>query len=86
MAFQELNALAGSNLRDVIRGQGNSYGIALFQHLTNDIVQHSSIVAKVVFLMTPTSLTFGRSSESCKPPTIHSLNRMIAISRISFPN
>ncbi len=39
MAFQELNALAGSNLRDVIRGQGNSYDIAIFQLLTNDIVQ-----------------------------------------------
>jgi hypothetical protein len=39
MAFQQLNALAGSNLRDVIRGQGNSYDIAIFQHLTNDIVQ-----------------------------------------------
>lgn len=39
MAFRELNALAGSNLRDVIRGQGNVYDIAIFQHLTNDIVQ-----------------------------------------------
>lgn len=39
MAFQELNALAGSNLRDVIRGRGNLYDIDIFRHLTDDIVQ-----------------------------------------------
>jgi energy-coupling factor transporter ATP-binding protein EcfA2 len=35
----ELNALAGSNLRDVIRGQGNTYDSAIFQHLDIEIVQ-----------------------------------------------
>lgn len=39
MARVELNALAGSNLRDVIRGQGNSFDIAIFQHLDIDIIQ-----------------------------------------------
>ncbi len=39
MARLELNALAGSNLRDVIRGQGDFFDIDIFQHLDNEVIQ-----------------------------------------------